>query len=289
MGIKMKVLAYYKLTKPGIVRGNAITAAGGFFLAAHGHPKLIPFLAMLFGLSLIIASGCVWNNYIDRNIDKKMKRTKDRALVTGNISVLSALVYGTVLGIIGTYLLFSYTNSLTAYTALFGFVAYVVVYGIGKRVSVHGTAVGSISGAIPPVVGYVAVTNQLDLGALLLFMVLVCWQMPHFYAIAIFRMKDYVKAGIPVLPIKKGIYATKVAMVLYIIAFVIASLSLTLVGITGLTYAVVMGLIGLWWLDRSIRGFDTIADEKWARKVFGVSLMALLVFSVMISLDSFLP
>lgn len=285
----MKILAYYKLTKPGIVRGNAITAAGGFLLAAHGHPKLVPFLAMLVGLSLIIASGCVWNNYIDRNIDKKMKRTKDRALVTGNISVVAALTYGTVLGIIGTFLLFRYTNTLTTFTALFGFIAYVIIYGIGKRVSVHGTAVGSISGSIPPVVGYVAVTNQLDLGALLLFIVLVCWQMPHFYAIAIFRMKDYAKAGIPVLPLKKGIYATKVAMVLYIIAFIMASLSLTVFGITGLTYAVIMGLVGLWWLDRSIRGFDTMSNDTWARKVFGVSLVALLVFSVMISLDSFLP
>ena len=244
---------------------------------------------MLVGLALIIASGCVWNNYIDRNIDKKMKRTKKRALVTAKIPVVNALVFGTILGIVGTYLLYRYTNTLTTLTAIFGFFAYVVIYGIGKRKTVHGTVIGSISGAVPPVVGYVAVTNQLDLGALLLFMVLVCWQMPHFYAIAIFRMKEYASAGIPVHPLKKGTYATKVEMVLYIIAFILASMALTLFGFTGYTYTVVMGLIGLFWLDRSVRGFNTDDDNKWARRVFGFSLLVLLVFSLMISLDSLLP
>lgn len=285
----MKIGAYYKLTKPGIVRGNAITALGGFFLAARGHINLTVLLAMVTGLSLIIASGCVWNNYLDRNIDKKMKRTQKRALVTGAISVRSALIFGTILGLLGTYLLIHFTTMLTAAIALFGFVAYVIIYGIGKRKTVHGTAIGSISGSIPPVVGYVAVTNQLDLGALLLFLVLVCWQMPHFYAIAIMRMKDYAKAGIPVLPVKRGVYATKVQIVLYIIVFILACMALTFCGYTGYTYTLVMGLVGLFWLDRSIRGFRVDNDRKWAGKVFGFSLLALLVFSVMISVNSLLP
>lgn len=285
----MSLSAYYKLTKPGIVRGNAIVAVAGFLFASHGSVALGPLVAMLCGLSLIIASACVWNNYLDRNIDKKMKRTKGRALATGAITVTQALLFGTALGLVGTYVLVTYTNVLTAALAVFGFFAYVVLYGIGKRKTVHGTAIGSISGSIPPVVGYVAVTNQLDLGALLLFLVLVTWQMPHFYAIALFRKKDYAKAAIPVLPIKKGNYVTKVEIVLYVMAFLGACAALTLTGYTGITYAIVMLVLGTYWLNQAIGGFRAPKDDAWARKLFGVSLIVLLGFSLMISVDHFLP
>jgi heme o synthase len=287
--VKMLLGAYYKLTKPGIVRGNAIVATAGFLFASRGSVNFWQLVATVSGLSLIIASACVWNNYLDRNIDKKMKRTKGRALVTGRIPVLHALLFGTTLGAFGTYLLFIYTNLLTTWVALFGFFAYVVVYGIGKRKSIHGTAIGSISGSVPPVVGYVAVTNQLDAAALLLFLVLVTWQMPHFYAIALFRKKDYEKAGIPVLPVIKGNYVTKVEIVLYIITFIGACASLTLLGYTGITYTLVMLLLGLYWLNQAIQGFQAKKDDAWARKLFGISLILLLSFSLMISVDHFLP
>lgn len=286
---KTSLKDYYQLTKPGIIRGNAITAAAGFFLASAGSINFAAFGAMLAGIILVMASGCVFNNYMDRGIDKKMQRTKKRALVTGSIPARNALIFASLMGILGTWLLAIYVNLLTASIGVFGLFAYVILYGIAKRKSVHGTAVGSISGAVPPVVGYVAVTNQLDMVALLLFVILVCWQMPHFYAIAIFRMKEYASAGIPVLPIKKGLYATKVQIILYIIAFTAASCSLAALGYTSYTYLVVMAVLSIAWLRLALKGFETKDDNKWARKVFGLSLIVLLVFSSLISLDSFLP
>lgn len=276
------------MAKPGIIYGNAIAAIGGYFLAAQGSLDIMQFLTMLIGLSLVIGSACVFNNYIDRDLDKKMERTKRRALAEESIPLRGALIYGTVIGILGTLLLLS-CNLLTALVGLVGFFAYVVVYGAGKRLTVHGTLIGSISGATPPVVGYVAVQNNLDAGALLLFMILVLWQMPHFYAIAIYRRKDYLAANIPVLPIKKGIEHTKVQIMVYTILFVITTLLLSLYGYTGYIYFIVMLCIGIYWLRVVSKGFSTHADERWARKVFKTSLVVLIVFSGLLSLEAVLP
>jgi heme o synthase len=281
--------AYYLLTKPGIIRGNAVTALAGFLLAAGTEINLGLLIAVLAGISLVIGSACVFNNYIDRDIDEKMERTKNRGLVSGEISPVNAIIYATLLGIIGFVILLVYTNLLTAFLGLIGFIDYVILYGISKRRSPLGTIVGSISGAMPIAAGYTAVTNRFDLGALLLFVILVCWQMPHFYAIAIYRLNDYKEAGLPVLPIKKGIYRTKVQMLLYLLAFIAAIVSLTALGYTGVVYLAVMLALSLYWLWRGLQGFSTSNDAKWARNMFLFSLIIILVFSLMISVDSLLP
>lgn len=287
----IRVKTFYQLTKPGIIYGNAIVASAGFMFATKG--KFLPalFLYMLAGISLVIASACVYNNILDRNLDKHMARTKNRALVTGTISTYSAVIYATLLGVLGIFILNNFTNTLTTLLALFGMFAYVVIYGIAKRTTIWSTVVGSISGAIPPLVGYAAVTNQLNLESFLLFMVLVLWQMPHFYAIAIFRMKEYAKASISVLPIKKGIYATKIQIVLYIFAFSASAFSLSALGYTGISYLLVMTVVCYIWLAQALKGFETkdANDDKWARKVFGFSLVALLAFSLMISINFWIP
>ncbi len=282
----MHIKTYYYLTKPGIIYGNAITATGGFFLASKGNFDVLLFLATLIGLSLVIASACVFNNYIDRGIDEKMARTKNRALVKKLISPFNALAYGTVLGLIGFLVLFFHTNLLATLLGATGFFFYVVVYGIYKRKSIYGTLVGSISGAIPPVVGYCAVSNNFDIGAIIFFIILVLWQMPHFYAIAIYRYKDYANASIPVLPIKKGIHTTKVHMLFYITAFIIASTALTTFGLTGYIYLVVMSLLGLKWLLLAVKGFTTEDDGRWARKMFSFSLIVITALCVLISVDA---
>lgn len=283
-----KARAYYRLAKPGIVYGNAIAAIAGFFLAAGLSVDWVRFAEMLIGVALVMASGCVFNNYIDRDIDKKMNRTKNRALVSGEISARNALIYGSLLGIVGTYLLFL-TNILTALLGIFGWVAYVVMYGIGKRKTVHGTVIGSVSGAMPPVIGYAAVANRLDAGALLLFLILVFWQMPHFYAIAMFRRNEYAAAKIPVLPLIKGMDNTKRQIMAYIAAFLVASVMLSVLGYAGYTYAAVLTVLGLYWLFRGWKGFGAVSDEKWARSMFGFSLVILLVFCSMLALEAFLP
>jgi protoheme IX farnesyltransferase len=276
---------YYQLAKPGIVYGNAIPTIAGFFLAAKGQFSSGLFFSTLIGISLVIASACVCNNYIDRKIDAKMERTKKRALVTKEIPVRNAVIYGLLLGILGFLLLLLYTNLLTAFIAFIGFFFYVVMYSIWKRRSMYGTIVGSISGAVPPVVGYTAVSNHFDIGALLLFMMLVFWQMPHFYAIAIFRLKDYAEAAIPVLPVKKGIFITKIHMLLYIIAFVLTTLLLTVFGYTGYIYFAIAAVLGFGWVLLSILGFKTANTKLWARRMFLFSLMILIVLCIMLSLD----
>ena len=280
---------YYRLTKPGIIYGNAFTALGGFFLASRGQVQPYQLFGMLTGLSLIVASGCVFNNYIDRGIDARMARTRKRALVSGQISGRAALVYATVLGLCGAAVLLALTNLLALVMALTGFVFYVIVYGVAKRRSVYGTVIGSISGAIPPVVGYVAVAGRLDLAAALLFIVVVLWQMPHFYAIAIYRLSDYEAAHIPVLPAVQGMRTTKIQILAYVSAFPVAAASLSIAGITGLAYLIVMTAAGFLWIYYAVKGFSTTSDAVWARKMFRFSLIVILAFCIMLALDAVLP
>ena len=281
---------YYRLTKPGIIYGNLLTTTGGFLLASYGHIDFWLLLAILAGTSLVIASACVFNNYIDRGLDKKMTRTKDRALVNGLIPGRSALIYATVLGVAGVLVLGFYTNRLTLAIGLAAFFVYVVLYGVSKRQSVHGTLVGSIAGAAPPLAGYCAVTNRLDGAAIILFLILVTWQMAHFYAIAMYRLDDYAKAGLPVMPVKHGTQTTRLQILLYIGAFIVAVSSLSIFGFAGVTFAVVMAALGLAWLWRGLRGHAGGLDDKtWGRKMFLFSLIVILALSTMLSINAVLP
>lgn len=277
------------LTKPGIIRGNVMTTVAGFLLAAKGHIDIGSLIAVVIGTTLVIAAACVYNNVIDRDIDKKMARTQQRALVQGSISVKAALAYGTILGLIGFVILALFTNPLTTLLGFIGLIFYVVLYGIAKRKSVHGTLVGTIPGAMPIVAGYTAVTNSFDNGALLLLIIMVFWQMPHFFGIAIFRFKDYKAAGLPVMPVKAGIMTTKIQIMLYVAAFAVACILLSNAHYTGTTFAVIMTLLSLYWLWMGFKGWRTHDDTKWARGMFGFSLLALLVLSVLLSIESFIP
>jgi heme o synthase len=289
MTVATTLKTYYRLAKPGIIYGNAITVAAGFFLASRGQVNFWLFMATLVGVSSVIAAACVCNNYLDRGIDAKMERTKKRALVDGLVTNRNALIYAAVLGAIGFGILAVYTNALTVYIGIVGIVFYVALYGLAKRRTIYGTEVGSVSGSMPVVAGYVAVTGKFDTTALLLFLVLTFWQMPHFYAIAMYRAKDYAAAGLPVLPVKKGMRQTKVRMLVYTVAFGLAAGALTVFGYAGFTYLAIMVLVTAAWLWRGFKGFRTMDDNKWARKMFGFSLVVLLAFSLGISFDNFLP
>lgn len=280
---------YYYLTKPGIVYGNLVTTTAGFLLATKGHLYLVLFLQTLLAIGLIIASACVVNNYIDRKIDSKMARTRQRAMVSGRVSIVYALIFAAILGLIGFIVLLFFTNLLTFILGLIAYFVYVVLYGITKRRSVHGTLIGSIAGALPPVAGYTVVVNQLDIGATLLFLILVFWQMPHFYAIAMFRFKDYKAAGLPVLPVKKGMRATKVQIILYIAFFTITGILFSVLGYTHIIFLAVITGLGLSWLYRGIRGFSVENDKKWAREMFVYSLFVNLGMSIMLATGAILP
>lgn len=277
---------YLQVTKPGIIFGNLISVIGGFLLASKGNIDYALFLATIVGVSLVVASGCVFNNFIDRDIDKKMERTKNRVLVRGLISPPVTLVYASLLGIAGFVLLYAGANALAMLLAMVGFFIYVVVYSLYmKRKSVYGTLIGSLSGAAPPVIGYCAVSNQFDAGALILLLIFSLWQMPHSYAIAIFRFKDYQAASIPVLPVIKGISVTKNHITLYILAFMAATLMLTLSGYAGYKYLVVAAAVSVWWLGMALSGYKTDNDRVWARKLFVFSIVAITSLSIMMSID----
>ncbi|WP_263262582.1 heme o synthase [Pseudomonas sp. RIT-PI-S] len=282
----MSVKHFIQITKPGIIFGNVLSVAGGFFLAAQGHVDLGLFLATVIGTSLVVASGCAFNNCIDRDIDVKMERTKNRAIVQGLISVKVALAYATVLGVLGLGMLYKLANPLAAFCGFIGFAIYVGLYSLYlKRKSVHGTLVGSLSGAMPPVIGYVAVTGRFDMAAMTLLVMFSLWQMPHSYAIAIFRFNDYRAASIPVLPVERGISVAKRHILYYILAFVLATLMLTLGGYAGLSYMAVAAAMGMYWLYMAWTGYKAADDRVWARKLFVFSIFTITALSVMMSVD----
>lgn len=263
---------YLQVTKPGIIFGNLISVIGGFLLASKGSIDYPLFIYTLVGVSLVVASGCVFNNYIDRDIDRKMERTKNRVLVKGLISPAVSLVYATLLGIAGFMLLWFGANPLACWLGVMGFVVYVGVYSLYmKRHSVYGTLIGSLSGAA------------------ILLAIFSLWQMPHSYAIAIFRFKDYQAANIPVLPVVKGISVAKNHITLYIIAFAVATLMLSLGGYAGYKYLVVAAAVSVWWLGMALRGYKVADDRIWARKLFGFSIIAITALSVMMSVDFMVP
>jgi protoheme IX farnesyltransferase len=288
MSVRTTISNYYRLSKPGIVYGNAIIAVAGYFFGAAGSPELIPFFGMLLGISAVMASACASNNVMDRNIDSRMARTQKRAVVTGQIRPRNALIYAALMLLLGLGLLAITTNALTVAVALLGHIAYVIVYGLAKRKTVHGTLVGTISGSTPPVIGYVAATGQVDMVAVILFLVLVAWQMPHFYAIAIFRRDDYASAKIPVLSVVKGLETTRRHIIGYVVLYLMFILILGIYGGASLLTTLVLLLTGLYWLYLCLIPTERSSYQAWSRKQFGWSLSLLLILSFTQSIDSLL-
>jgi protoheme IX farnesyltransferase len=285
-----RIKNYVLVAKPGIIFGNLISAAAGFFLASKGRVDGALLPATLIGISLVVASGGVFNNCVDRNLDRKMIRTRHRALAQGLISPVIAVAYATILGLAGLALLWAATNLLTFAIVLAGLVIYVGVYSLYlKRHSVYGALIGSLAGATPPLAGYCAVTGRFDLGAVILLAIFSLWQMPHCYAIAVFRLEDYAAAAIPILPVKEGTAAAKKHIVGYILAFLAATLMLTLGGYTGYRTLAVAVVLGLSWLYMAWSGYKAIDERLWAKKLFIFSIVTIFILSVMMATDFTAP
>jgi protoheme IX farnesyltransferase len=219
-----------------------------------------------------------------------MIRTRNRALAKGLISLKIAVSYATILGIAGMALLCAATNLLAVVIVLAGLVIYVGVYSLYmKRNSVYSALIGSLAGATPPLAGYCAVTGRFDMGAVRLLSIFSLWQMPHCYAIAIFRFDDYAAAAIPVLPVKQGTAAAKKHIVGYILAFMAATLMLTFGGYTGYSTFAVATVLGLSWLYLAWSGYKAFDERLWARRLFIFSILTIFILSVMISIDFTAP
>lgn len=267
-----------------------MTAVAGYFLAASSVGfELMALIGVTVGVAFVIASACVVNNIIDRDLDAKMKRTKGREIATGKISITAAGVYAVVLGVVGFGSLIVWTNWLTAALGVLAFVWYVVIYGIAKRTTPFSTIIGGVCGALPPVAGYTALTGEMNATAWTLFALLMVWQLPHFYAISIFRKDDYKQAKLPVWSIRYSSASVKAQILFWIFVFAVTAPILTILGATSFTYLIVMTAVSAYWLYQAAESYDKLDEEKWARKVFGISLIVLLVLCASLALGGYLP
>jgi len=282
--------SYLQLIKPGITLSNTISGVAGFFLSASivGFDWLV-LLGAAGGIAFIIASACVMNNILDRDIDKRMKRTAKRDIASGVIGIKKALIFGIALGVIGFGLLAFLTNTLTVLLGIVAYVWYVAIYGVAKRTTAWSTLIGGVAGALPPVAGYTALTGHVDAGAIILFLILFFWQMPHFYAIAMFRKSDYASAKLPVWSVKYGMKSSKVQILLFTIIFAIVFALPTVFNYTGVVYLVGSLLLSAYWLYKGISLYNKVDDVKWARQMFGVSLLVMLSMSLLIAVGGYLP
>lgn len=273
---------FMALIKIGIVNSNLITTFTGLWLALHfsGQSFLNNLNIVFFtlaGSSLIIAGSCVINNYVDRDIDHLMERTKERPTVTGKILPAKVLALGIVLIALGTLSLLFTTITATV-IGLLGVFSYVFLYTLwSKRQLVSNTIIGSISGAVPPLIGWAAVDGNLDVMAWSLFVLMFAWQPPHFYALAMRRAKEYKAAGIPMLPVVKGFKTTKKHIVIWVAVLLPIPFFLTNLGIPFLILATALNL---GWLALGIYGYKIKDDIKWAKLMFVYSLQYLTIMFV---------
>jgi len=288
--MERRTRSYLQLIKPGITLSNTMTAAAGFMLAAsHFGFSWSRFIGAIGGVALVIASACVANNILDRDIDARMKRTNGREIAAGKISPQVAAVYAGVLGLVGFYLLMTLTNNLTAMLGAISYVWYVVIYGAAKRSTPLSTIIGAVCGALPPMAGYVAVTGHIDATAWVLFWVLMVWQLPHFYAISIWRADDYREVGLPVWSVLLGVESTKAQILFWTVAFVMVAPLLTVTSAAGTTYLAVMVAVGIYWVTQGFAYYHREDDVRWAKRMFGISLVALLVLCAAMSVGGYLP
>jgi protoheme IX farnesyltransferase len=276
------------LAKPGIIFSNLIAAFGGFWVAAGLlQVDWLLLIWMIVGTTLVMASSCVLNNYIDRDMDTKMTRTQKRPLPSGRIDPRIVMWYGIALGLVGIAVLDLLVNPLCALLGLVGMFVYVWVYTVWlKRTSVWSTVIGGIAGSMPPVIGYCAVSQTLDAGAWILFAILFLWQPPHFWALGIRRVEEYRNAGFPLLPVVRGAEATKVSMLRYVIPLVPASLLMYVYGYVGEIYLFIAAAMGLYWAYLCLSGFKAKDDVLWAKKNFMFSINYLTILFLAMILDT---
>ncbi|MBA3672919.1 MAG: protoheme IX farnesyltransferase [Gemmatimonadaceae bacterium] len=275
-----KTLDLVALVKPRIMVMALLTAAGAMSLAPGTVPAAQA-LWLLAGTALIVGSANTLNMWLERDIDCLMARTKDRPLPQRRLDPNTALVFGAVQGMLSIPAL-ARVNVVTAALGVLALLLYVGVYTPMKQRSHWATWVGAIPGALPALMGWTAATGRADLGGLAVFGVLFFWQIPHFHAIAMYRLRDYDAAGLKTLPGSRGVPAAKREIAIYLAVQVAVSLTLVPLGVAGPIYGVTACLLGAMVLVQGLRGIRT-GTAKWARSVFLTSIIYLpLLFAVMV-------
>ena len=266
---------YVALTKPRVVLLAAFCALIGMLLATEGPLPWRVLVAGLAGISLLAGAGFAFNCLIERSIDARMARTRARPLVRGEVGVTGTIVFAGVIGGIGSALLYWYVNALTMWLTMATFVGYAVIYTVLlKPATPQNIVIGGASGAMPPVLGWAAVANEVTAPALVLFLIIFVWTPPHFWALALYRVEDYRRSGLPMLPITHGPKFTRLNVLLYTVLLVPVSLMPVMIRMSGYFYlasARVLGAVFLWYAWGLWRHYS----DALARKTFGYSIFYL--------------
>ena len=267
--------AFVAMTKPRITLMVLITVATGFLLGGRQSSHPLTFTWTLLGTGLVAAGASVWNQRLERDRDSLMRRTANRPLPTGRVSLREAELFGSFLGLGGTLILLTGTNSLAASLAAATFLLYVFVYTPLKPVTTLNTAIGAIPGALPPVIGWSAATGQLGIEAFSLFLILFLWQFPHFLAIAWIHREDYARGGHRMLPAAdtRGFLTGRQAST-YALALIPAGLLPTMIGLAGGLYFTGALLFGCFYFASALKFWSDVSDAN-ARKLLRASILYL--------------
>lgn len=281
--------AYLEITKPKVVLLLVFTALVGMVLAV---PAMVPLQETIFGLlgiGLAASSAAAINHVIDQRTDAIMKRTENRPIPQGQLSTRDCLVFAGAIGVIAMAILIFLVNPLTALLTFFSLIGYAIVYTVYlKRATPQNIVIGGAAGAMPPVLGWTSITNEVTAEPLLLFLIVFIWTPPHFWALAIHRRDDYAKVDIPMLPVTHGVPFTRVQIILYTVLLLIISIFPWLIGMSGLVYLAGAVILGLMFLYHTIRMFDTRL-EKQPIKTFVFSIQYLMWLFIFMLVDHYLP
>ena len=269
---------FLALTKPKIVLLLTLTALVGMMLTIEFYTNILSSLASLIGFAFLAASSAALNQIFDRESDKNMERTKKRPLASGDISLTQALTFTAILLFIGSSLMLYFSNLLTLFITTFGFVFYSLVYTIYlKWATPQNIVIGGLSGALPPLIGWTAVTNEISLLPLILVLIIFLWTPPHFWPLAIDRLDEYKKEGVPMMPIAKGVSRTKKEMIVYSVLLLGASLAPFFYGLTGYFYLISTTALNLYFIYLCIAYLNDKENEL-SMKIFNFSVQYMLLF-----------
>tara|TARA_Y100001970_G_scaffold155963_2_gene190938 strand:+ start:375 stop:1241 length:867 start_codon:yes stop_codon:yes gene_type:complete len=281
----MSLISYINLCKPKIVLLLTITASVGMLISIEFYENVTSGLASLLGFSLLAGASAALNQIFDRETDKNMNRTKTRPLASGEISLLSALTFTAILLFAGSSLLLYFSNLLTLLITTFGFIFYSLIYTIYlKWTTPQNIVIGGLSGALPPLIGWTAVNNDISLLPLTLVLVIFLWTPPHFWPLAIDRMDEYKKEGVPMMPIAKGVSRTKKEMIVYSILLLAASLAPFINGLTGYFYLVSTTLLNLYFIYLCIAYLND-RENQLSMKIFNFSVKYMFLFFLTTYID----
>jgi protoheme IX farnesyltransferase len=278
---------YYELTKPKVVLLLLLTALVGMCLASDTWISWQILIAGLIGIGFLSSAAAVVNHVVDREIDGKMARTFNRPVAKGKVTPQKALMFAAALTVVGYVILELWVNRLTAVLTFAGLLGYAVVYTMYlKRATPQNIVIGGLAGAIPPLLGWTAVTGEIHAHALLLVLIVFIWTPPHFWALAIHREKDYAKAKVPMLPVTHGIDFTKTSILLYTVLLCVVCLLPYLVGMSGLIYLIGSSLLNAGFLYYAWK-LKFTATEQTAMKTFKYSIIHLMVLFVVLLVDHY--